>query len=92
MKPDHSMQHTVNVELSLGHVLMLCQTLSDRLSALREYETWMEEERRAVWALQDTLDRALARLGYDVMPSEEWDSLLAQAQKHMYDIHVECLD
>lgn len=92
MKPDHSMRHTVNVELSLGHVLVLCQTLSDRLSALREYETWMEEERRAVWALQDTLDRALARLGYDVMPSEEWDSLLAQAQKHMYDIHVECLD
>lgn len=92
MKPDHSMQHTVNVELSLGHVLMLCQTLSDRLSALREYETWTEEERRAVWALQDTLNRALARLGYDVMSSEEWDSLLAQAQKHMYDIHVECLD
>lgn len=92
MKPDHPMQHTVNVELSLGHVLMLCQTLSDRLSALREYETWTEEERRAVWALQDTLDRALARLGYDVMLSEEWDSLLTQAQKHMYDIHIECLD
>lgn len=92
MKPDHSMQRTVNIELSLGHALMLCQTLSDRLSALREYETWTEEERRAVWALHDTLDRALARLGYDVMPSEEWDSLLAQAQKHMYDIHIECLD
>jgi hypothetical protein len=51
-----------------------------------------EDEKRAVWALEDLCERGLLENGVSSRPQPEWDALVAAAMEHVRSIPVDCLD
>ena len=80
------------LHLPLGHLLVVWDVLSNKLSDTNYKEKFSEEEKRAIWALEDICENELVRNGCDSRPQEEWNQLIEQAIEFVKTIPVECLD
>lgn len=76
--------------LSVGHLLIVWDILSNKFSAYQSKFT--EEEKRAIWALEDLCETALTHNGIKALPEQEWNHLMAEATKLVQTVPVEFLD
>lgn len=83
---------SVNLSLSLGHLIPVWDILANRLSGTPFMEGLTEEEKRAVWALEDLCERSLVENGVSSRPEAEWNALVDAAKAHVRSIPVEHLE
>jgi hypothetical protein len=78
--------------LPVGHLLVVWDILSNRLSETPYKDEFTEEEKRAIWALEDLCEKELVRNGFGARPEEQWNKLINQATEFVKTIPVEFLD
>lgn len=83
-----NMQKTVSVTTSLDHMLLAWHVLSSKFSDLRADETLSEQERRAIWHLEDILETELAQ-HIAGLPETEWQALILESKRHMASVQVQ---
>ena len=80
------------LELSAGHLLVVWDILANKLSGSTFVDELTEEERRAVWAMEDICEEKLKELGFSSRPQPEWEALMSDARAHARALPVEFLD
>lgn len=81
-----------SLKLSTGHLLVVWDVVANKLSGTQYMDELSEEERRAIWALQDLCERGLVENGLSARPEAEWNELVRTATEHVKSIPVEFLD
>jgi hypothetical protein len=71
---------------------MVWEVLATKFAGSAVLDTYGEEERRAIWALQDLAEAALGAIGIAPRPKEDWDRLIQAAREHVKQIPVEFED
>ena len=82
----------VLTEMTLGHVLVLWEILSNNPSFENLRNKFSEDEARAIWAFQDICENELIKQDVGPKPEEQWNELVQKALKHVNTIPVEFLD
>ena len=72
-----------NIKLSAGHLLVIWDVLSNKLSGSDFMGGLDKEEKRALWALQDMCERSLIKVEVSELPESEWNALVASAREHI---------
>ena len=67
------------LNLPAGHLLVVWDILANRLSDTPYKDEFTEEEKRAIWALEDLCENELIRNGFTERPEKEWDQLMKEA-------------
>ena len=80
------------IRLSTGHLLVLWDVIANKLSGSPFIDSLNEEDRRALWALQDLSEAQILKVGIEPKPEKEWELMMAAARKHVRTIPVEFLD
>ena len=80
------------IKLPVGHLLIVWNILSDKLSGAPLNDEFTEEEKRAIWALEDLCEKELTNIEIAEKSDEEWNHLLEQATEFIKTIPVEFLD
>jgi hypothetical protein len=82
----------VELKLSIGHLLVVWEVLANKLADSAVLDTYAEEERRAIWALEDLAEASLGANGIAPRPKEEWDQLIRAAREHVKHIPIDSED
>jgi hypothetical protein len=80
------------LNLPVGHLLVVWDVLSNRLTETPYKDEFSEEEKRAIWALEDLCEKELVRKGFVGRPEAEWNNLMNKAVEFVKAIPVEFLD
>ena len=67
---DQNFDKEVSINLPIGHLIVLWDIVSNKLSDAILKDELTEEERRAVWSLEDLCEKSLVQHGYGVKSSE----------------------
>jgi len=86
------LKKNTKIRLSTGHLLVIWDVIANKLSGSPFFDSLNEEERRALWALQDLSEAQILKIGIEGKPKDEWELLMAAARKHVRTIPVEFLD
>jgi hypothetical protein len=89
---NENLANTVSLTLSVGHLIAVWDILANKLSGTPFMETLTEDEKRAVWALEDLCERSLVENGVSSRPESEWNVLVDVAKAHVRSIQVEHLE
>ena len=81
-----------SIKITLGHLLLAWEDLSDKFSDLQSHDSLSEEERRAIWGLADLLESSLAENGVNGKPQAEWAMLISKAKEYMKTVPVDFLE
>ena len=65
----------VSLQLPVGHLLIIWDILSNKLAGSPANCEFSEEEKRAIWALEDLCEQELINNGITARPEEEWNQL-----------------
>ena len=79
------------IQLSAGHLLVVWDVLANKATESGLIDALTEEERRAIWALQDLCERSLTDAGICAKPETEWETLMKAAREHVKTVPVEFL-
>ena len=82
----------ISIKITLGHLLLAWEVLSDKFSDLQSHGSLSEEERRAIWGLADLLENSLAENGVTGRPQAEWEALINKAKEYMKTVPVDFLE
>ena len=82
----------ISTDLTLGHVLVLWEILSNNESFENLRDKFSEDEARAIWAFQDKCENELTKLGIGSKPEEEWNEIFQKALEHIRTLSVEFVD
>ena len=82
----------ISTELSLGHLLVLWDILSNKVTGDELRKKFSEEELRAIWSFQDKCEQELTSIGITAKPETEWNELMQNALVHTKKLPVEFLD
>jgi len=80
------------IRLSTAHILVLWDVIANKLSGSPFFDSLNEEERRALWALQDLSEAQILKVGIKPKPEKEWELMMVAARKHVKTIPVEFLN
>jgi hypothetical protein len=80
------------VKITLGHLLLAWEVLSDKFSDLRSCGNLSEEEMRAIWGLADLLEKTLIGNGVSGRSQEEWKSLVSRATDFIRSVPADFLN
>ncbi len=75
-----------------GHLLLVWEVLSNKISCKPINKQFSEIERRAIWALEDLFENTLVENGCGAMPKEDWDALIEKAGEYVKSLPVEFLN
>ena len=89
---DLDLNKVATVNLPIGHLLIIWDILSNKLSGSPINENFSEEEKRAIWAFEDLCEQQLINNGITGKPEKEWDQLIKIAKKFVKNIPAEFLD
>ena len=89
---DIDLSKPVSINISLGHLLFVWETMSAKLSTLNDRDDMSEDEKRAVWGLIDLMEPPLAESGLGTYSHAEWETLLARAAEVVRMTPVDFLD
>ncbi len=89
---DEDLNKEASVKLSLGHLLIVWDILSNKLSCFPITDDFTEEEKRAIWALEDLCEQELVNNGIRSMSDKEWNQLIGEATEFVKTIPAEFLD
>jgi hypothetical protein len=81
-----------SIKITLGHLLLAWEVLSDKFSDLQSHDNLSEEEKRAIWGLADLLENSLAESGVDGKPQAEWAELISKAKEYMKTVPADFLE
>jgi hypothetical protein len=81
-----------SIKLSVGHLLIVWDILSNKLSGSPINNMFTEEEKRAIWALEDLCEQELVNNGITSKPEKEWNQLIGRATEFVKTIPAEFLD
>ena len=82
----------ISTELSLGHLLVLWDILSNKVTGDELRKKFSEEELRAIWSFQDKCEQELTSIRITAKPETEWNELMQNALVHTKKLPVEFLD
>lgn len=82
----------VYVKLPIGHLLIVWDILSNKLSGSPMNDKFTVEEKMAIWALEDLCEQELINSGITGKPEKEWNQLIEQATEFVKTIPVEFID
>lgn len=80
------------LKLTVGHLLVVWDILAKKLSGTPFMASLSEDEKRAVWALEDLCERSLLENGISTCPELEWNALVGAAKEYVRSIPVDYLD
>ena len=83
---------TAIIQLSAGHLLVVWDVLANKVTETGFVDALTDEEKRAIWALQDLCERGLIDAGIAARPQDEWEALMQEARDHVKSVPVECLN
>ena len=83
---------TATINLPIGHLLVVWDVLSNKLSDSPYKDEFAEAEKRAIWALEDLCEIELVRNGFSGRSEKEWEALMAKATDFVKTIPAEFLD
>ena len=49
----------ISIKISLGHLLLAWEVMSEKFSDLQPHDSLLEEVKRAIWGLADLLEKSL---------------------------------
>lgn len=79
------------LKMSIGHLIAAWDIFSNKLSGTDFLNSLSEDEKRALWALEDLFERVLLENGVSSRPAPEWDRLVQAAKLHVRTIPVDYL-
>jgi|GEM_PF-3889001 len=79
----------VSLELTLGHLIVIRELFANKLSGSPGNGEFTEEEKRAVWALEDLCDNEIAKNTPREDVPGDWNKLVNQAVEFVKSIPVE---
>ena len=82
----------VLLELPIGQLIVIWDLLSNKLSGEPVNKVFTEEEKRAIWALEDLCENVLIENDITSKPEPEWNALVQKAREFMKAIPVDFLD
>lgn len=91
MTNDDLTQETT-VRLSAGHLLVVWDVLANKVTETGFVDALTEEEKRAIWALQDLCERGLIDAGIAARPQAKSEAVMQAAREHVKSVPVEVLD
>lgn len=80
------------LKIPVGHLIAVWGILSDKISSSPLNDEFTEEEKRAIWGLEDLCEKELINQGYSSRPEKDWDQLMVKATEFVKTISVDCLD
>lgn len=80
---DRDLDEKVSIDLTLGHLILIWETLSSKIACDPYNKDLSEIEKKIVWALEDICEDRLADLKCGPMPEKEWEALLEKARNHI---------
>lgn len=89
---NENLANEASLKLSIGHLIAVWEILANKLSGTPFLDSLSEDEKRAVWALQDLCEQGLVENGISGRPESEWNTLVDEAKEHVRSIPVEFLD
>ncbi|HIQ41742.1 MAG TPA: hypothetical protein EYH47_03245 [Pseudomonas oleovorans] len=81
-----------SIKITLGHLLLAWEVLSNKFSDLQSDDSLSDEERRAIWGLADLLENSLAENGVNGKPQAEWAVLISKTKEYMNSVPVDFLE
>ena len=83
----------ISRKITVGHLFLAWETLSSKFSERLQWDDdFSEDEKRAIWGLEDILERALVENGLGNMPRDEWEAFYSRARAFAVNNPVDCLD
>jgi hypothetical protein len=79
------------LKMSVGHLIAAWDIFSNKLSGTDFLNSLSEDEKRAIWALEDLFERTLLENGVSGRPAPEWDRLVQAAKLHVRTLPVDFL-
>jgi len=89
---DKDLTKKIPLNISLGHLLLVWEVLSNKISCDPFNKQLSEIERRAIWALEDLCENTLVENECGAMPKKDLETLIKKAGEHVKSISVEFLD
>lgn len=89
---DENLNKEASLKLPLGHLLIVWEILSNKLSCLPINDEFTEQEKRAIWALEDLCEQELINNGLTEKTDKEWEQLVERATEFVKTIPAEFLD
>lgn len=80
------------LKMSIGHLIAAWDIVSNKLSGTDFLNSLSEDEKRAIWALEDLFESTLLENGISSRPKPEWDRLVQAAKVHVRTIPVDFLE
>ena len=80
------------VKMPAGHLLVIWKILSEKLSSSYLDDEFTDEEKRAIWGLEDLCEKELISQGFSSRPEKEWNELMERATEFVKTIPVDFLD
>jgi hypothetical protein len=90
--PEDDLNKEATIKIPVGHLLSVWGILSEKLSSSPLNDEFTEEEKRAIWGLEDLFEKELINQGYSSRPEKEWNQLMAEASEFVKTISVDYLD
>lgn len=90
--PGDELSAEATIKISLGHLLMVWDVLSNKLSGPPLNDEFTEEEKRTIWALEDLCERALVKNGFTGRHPVEWQELVSRAREFIKTVPIDFLD
>jgi hypothetical protein len=88
---EDNLKTVASIDLSAGHLLVVWDILANRLSGSTIVNVLTEEERMAIWAMEDICEEKLKEIGFSSRPQPDWEALMANARAHVRTLPVEFL-
>jgi hypothetical protein len=82
----------ISLDISLGHLLLIWETLANKVSCSPINEQLSDVEKRAIWALEDICEQKLVENDCGSRPEQDWHDLIKKAGEHVKTLPVEFLE
>ncbi|HEY8942120.1 MAG TPA: hypothetical protein VIM59_18130 [Cellvibrio sp.] len=90
--PNDDLSKEATIKIPVGHLLTVWGILSEKLSSSPANEAFTEEEKRAIWGLEDLCEKELINQGYSSLPENDWNQLMVKASEFVKTISIDYLD
>ncbi len=89
---NENLDKQISVKMTLGHLLVVWNVIANKVSESLLNKEFTEEEKRAIWILEDLCENELIKNKIEALPQEEWDGLIAKGLEHVKSLPVDLLD
>jgi len=89
---DEDLSKDASIKLPIGHLLIVWDILSRKLSGSPINDEFTDEEKRAIWALEDLCENELVNNGITGKAEKEWNQVIERATEFVKTIPIDFAD